>query len=153
MIIELTPAYMDKPLFLRLAKDYVEELAQYDSMIRWDEYVWSRAGWDAQLIMEDRTVQGFVITEKVPFDFYAPAFHVEEFYVVPEARRRGLGMAAVKAITERVEEDLFLYILKRNTQAKLFWGAVEEELRWKRIVRPEIIEEEGCELRVYRTGA
>ena len=151
MNIELTPAYMDKPLFLRLAKDYVETLAQYDSTIRWDENVWSKAAWDAQFIMEDRTVQGFVITDTVSFHVFPDALCIEEFYVVPEARRKGIGLAAARAVTELSDKDVFLYILNGNREARLFWMAVESELGWEKIIRPEIKQEKGCELRVYHT--
>lgn len=142
---------MDRPLFLDIAKDYVDALAQYDSSIRWDEVTWRNAIWRASFIMEDRTVQGFVITDTVPFHIFPSALYIAEFYVVPEARRRGLGIEAVKAITGHWSGDVFLYILKKNALARLFWADVEAELGWTRIERPEIQEEDGCELRVYKT--
>ena len=100
--------------------------------------------------MEDRTAQGFVVTETVTFAMFPDALYIAEFYVVPEARRRGIGLEAVKGITEQWDKDIFLYILDRNTKAKLFWTYVENELDWKRIKRPEIREENGCEKRVYQ---
>ena len=141
---------MDRCLFLRMAKDYVETLAQYDREIRWDEEVWSEAAFRARFIMEDRTAQGFAITEVVPFSLFPDALYIAEFYIVPEARRRGIGLEAVKGITERWDKDIFLYVLDRNTKAKLFWTYVENELNWKRIKRPEIRDENGCEKRVYQ---
>ena len=151
MNIELVSACMDRPLFLSMAKDYIETLAQYDSRIRWDEVAWNENCWKAKFIMEDRTVQGFVVYEKVPFDFYPPAIYIGEIYVVPEARRRGVATAATKAAVGDWDGDVFLYILSGNRGARLLWTDVEAELGWKRINRPEIDEENGCELRVYRT--
>ena len=151
MNIELTPAYMDRPLFLRLAKEYVETLAKFDREIRWDESAWSKAMWRAKLIMEDRTVQGFLIAEEERFDFYPPAFCISEFYIVPEARNRGVGTEAVKVATKGWDGDIFFYVQKSNIQALLFWTAVAEEMEWRKIERSEIDEEEGCRLMVYQT--
>lgn len=150
-MIELASCSMDRNLFLRMAKDYAETLAQYDSEIRWDESAWLSSIWRANFIMEDRTAQGFVMTEHVPFAVYADALCISEFYIVPEARKRRVGMEAVRTVTKDWSGDVFLYILDQNTPARFFWTAVEGELGWKRIQRPEIREERGCELRVYQT--
>jgi len=150
MEIKLSPAVMDRDLFLRMAKDYIATLQKYDENIVWDDASWERAAWQAQFIMEDRTVQGFAIAEVVPFSIFPNALYIAEFYVVPEARRRELGVEAVRAVTKNWNGDVFLYILEKNTQAALFWTAVEAELEWERIERPEIRKEAGCELRVYR---
>jgi len=151
MEVQLTPAYMDKTLFLRLAKDYVDTLSQYDRQIRWDELSWGGSLLKDEFIMEDRTVQGFVITETVQFDFYPPILYITELYVVPEARKRGVGLATVKELMKKWNGDVYLYILDRNTEARIFWNVVEAELGWKRINRSEIQQEEGCELRIYQT--
>lgn len=151
MSVQLAPAYMDRPLFLGMAKDYIETLAQYDGTIRWDETIWGNAMWRAKFIMDERTVQGFVITDTVPFHVFPDALCIEEFYIVPESRRKGIGLEAVKAVTENTDKDVFLYIQNENREARLFWMAVESELGWERINRPEIQQERGCELRVYHT--
>ena len=144
--IDLVPCYSDRGLFLRLAKDYVETLAQYDPTIVWDETTWSGAIWDARFIVEDRTIQGFIITEEMKFKVYNDLLYIEEFYIVPEARNRGVGLAAIEATIEHWSGDVFLYILEHNFAAKGFWTAVERKLGWKRIERPELREERGCEL-------
>lgn len=149
--IELVPCYTDRALFLRLAKEYVETLQEYDPTIVWDEASVSDWIWNASYIMEDRTFQGFIVTERVQFRVYPPLLYVQEFYIVPEARRRGIGLAAVKAIVEKNPGDVFLYILKNNNNARIFWEVVEARLGWRRIERPEIRQERGCELRVYQT--
>ena len=151
MSVVLTPAYMDKTLFLDMAKDYIETLAQYDSSIKWDEQSWTGAMWRANFIMEERTVQGFVITDTVPFHVFPDALYIEEFYIVPEARRKGIGLEAAKAVTANTDKDVFLYILNGNREARLFWMGVESKLGWEKIIRPEIRQEKGCELRVYHT--
>ena len=150
-MVKLASCCMDRELFLRMAKDYIETLSVYDSEIRWDEATWNKMIWNAQFIMEDRTIQGFAVTEVVPFHFFPDAFYIAEFYIAPEARRRHVGTEAVKALTAHWNGDVFLYILGQNTGARFFWTDVEAELGWKRIERPEIREEAGCELRVYST--
>ena len=149
MKIELVPCYLDRELFLRLAKDYIETLHKYDSSIIWDESAMSRTIWDAQFIMEDRTIQGFIISEDIKFTVYKDVKYIAEFYVAPEVRRRGVGKEAVKALLEHWDGDVFLYVLHENFEGRAFWSAVEQELGWRRIDRPEIRQEEGCELRVY----
>ena len=150
MSIELTPACMDKPLFLRMAKDYTETLAIYDKRIRWDEGAWTSEMWHAKFIMEDRIVQGFLIIKEERFDFYPPAMYIQEFYVVPESRGRGIGLEAVKEALGKWDKDIFFYGLKSNVQAAMFWMAVADKLNWRRIRRPEIREESGCRLAVYQ---
>lgn len=149
MEIKLTPCSMDRDLFLRMAKDYINTLHKYDSEIIWERAYWESRVWRSQFIMEDRTVQGFVLTEIEEYYFFPDLMYIGEFYVVPEARRRGIGMAAVKAILKQWSGDLYFYVLDNNTRGKLFWSAVEAELGWKRIERPEVIIEEGCETRVF----
>ena len=150
-MVELTPSCMDRNLFMRMAKDYVDTLSQYDHEIKWDDMAWEQGMWYSQFIVEDRTVQGFIQTEIVPFNVFPSAFYIAEFYVVPEARHRHIGTEAVKAATRSWSGDVFLYILDKNVPARFFWTDVEAELGWKRIERPEIRKEPGCELRVYKT--
>lgn len=151
-MIELTPAYGDKNLYLRMAKDYVMELRKYDSEIVWDEVVWLDAMWHTDFIMEGRTVQGFVYSETVPFNIFPSALYIGEFYIVPEARLKGIGTEAVKELVKGWDGDIYLYILHGNFAARAFWLSVEHEMGWKRIERPEINDGANCELRVYQQG-
>ena len=150
--IDLVPCYSDRALYLSLAKDYIAELSTFDKKIIWDEQAILHLMWNAFFIMEDRTVQGFIVTEEVQFKVFEDLLYIEEFYIVPEARHRGLGVRAVKAAVSRWHGDVFLYILERNYAAQNFWLVVERELGWERIQRPEIRQEKGCELMVYKTS-
>ena len=134
---------------MQLAKEYIETLQKYDSKIIWDEGAMSHAIWDAQFIREGRTVQGFVISEEVKFSIYKDILYIEEFYIEPDARRKGIGREAVRALLEHWDGDVFLYVLHGNFAASAFWAEIEQEFGWKRIQRPEIRKEEGCELRVF----
>ena len=150
-MIELASCFLDRDLFLRMAKDYIDTLATYDNEILWDEVTWNGVIWNAQFIVEDRTIQGFAVTETQRFCFFPDAFYIAEFYIAPEARRKHIGTEAVKALTENWNGDLYLYVIDQNTPARFFWSNVEAELGWKRIKRPELRQEEGCELRVFST--
>lgn len=151
MNVELAPCYLDVDLFLRMSKEYVEELRQYDNTIPWVEQEWKAAAWESSFFIEDRKIQGFAFIQHVKFEVFGDALYIGEFYVEPEARRRGLGFEAIKLLTREWHGDVFLYILDQNKKARFFWTAVEGQLGWKRIQRPEIREEKGCELRVYQT--
>jgi len=150
MSVELAPCYTDRALFLRLARDYIETLRKYDSRIVWDEVSVGEWIWHSQFIIEDRTIQGFVMTEEIDYKIYRDLLYVTEFYIVPEARKRGIGVEAVKSLLRDWHGDVFFYVLHGNFEAKAFWGAVEQKLGWERISRPEIRQEDGCELRVFR---
>lgn len=151
MNIELVPAYTDRKLFMEMAKDYIQTLRQFDRKIIYDESTWQDAAWISSFILEDRTIQGFITKEEVQFKVFPDMLYIGEFYIVPEARKRGVGLNAVKVLMENWHDDVFLYILNGNFAAKAFWGAVEQKLGWKRISRPEVRQEENCELRVYQT--
>ncbi len=150
-MIELAQCAMDKDLYFRMAQDYVDTLSTYDNAIRWDEPSWAQGMWSSQFLMENRTAQGFAMTQRVHFNLFPDALYIAEFYVVPEARRKHLGTDAVRALTRDWSGDVFLYILDKNTPARIFWTDVEAELGWRQIQRPEIHQEPGCELRVYKT--
>ena len=152
MKIEFVPAYSDRALFLRLAKDYVESLRKADELIVWDEPTWMKATWDSWFIVEDRTIQGFIITQEVDFKVYNKLLYIEEFYIVPEARRKKIGFSTIEEIDKTWSGDVFFYVLNRNYGAKAFWEYVERKLEWKKINRPEIREEIGCELMVFEKG-
>lgn len=149
MKVELIPCYTDRKLFLEMARDYIETLAEFDHSIRWDEGTWSEYMWESCFILESRTIQGFICKQEIPFKVYADALYIAEFYVVPDARGRGVGTAAVEELVRNWNGDVFLYILHENFTAKVFWGAVEKKLGWRRVQRPEIRQEPGCELRAF----
>ena len=151
MNIDLAPCYLDVDLFLRMAKEYVETLAEYDHTIRWDEPTWREGAWNSQFFIEDRKIQGFALTEHIRFEMFPDALYIGEFFVDPEARRKHIGFEAVKAMTKDWDGDVFLYILDQNKTAHFFWASVADKLGWKRIQRPEIREEKGCELWVFQT--
>ncbi len=150
MEIEFIPCYSDRELFLKMARDYVKTLHEYDSEIVWDLLTWENAVWNAKFILEDRTIQGFIITEEVEYRMYNDLLYITELYIVPEARKKGIALGAIKEAVKGWGGDIFLYILDRNFEAKMFWTIVEEKLGWKRVERPEIRQERGCELRVYQ---
>lgn len=149
MDIKFMPCYCGKEQFLKLAKDYIEELSMYDNTIKWDERAAEDWMWDTNFILENNKIRGFIFSEIPLIGKDKPYLYIAEFYIVPEARMRGLGFEAVKAFMKQWDGGVFLYVLNRNEPAKGFWTAVEQRLGWKRILEPEIRQESGCELRVF----
>lgn len=149
MKINFMPCHSGKELFLKLAKDYVEELSTYDNTIKWDEKAAEDWMWDTDFILENGKIRGFIFSEVPTIGANQMFLYIAEFYIVPEARMRGLGFEAVKAFMKHWDGDVFLYVLDRNKPAKGFWGTVEQRLGWKRIEDPRIRQESGCELRVF----
>lgn len=151
-MIELVPAYTEKKLFRDMLKDYLETLHKYDSRIRFEETTVEDIVWYTEFILSDGKVSGFALTEKVDFEGKSSLLYIGEFYIVPERRNKGIGLAAVKKITENWDGDLFLYVLDGNIRAEAFWNAVGSRLGWKCTDRPEIRREPGCRLRIYSVG-
>ena len=110
--------------------------------------------WESVFIVEDRQIQGFICATIERFNIFPDALYIGEFFIVPEARQKGIGTEAVKKLIEMFEwsGDIFLYILHGNFVARAFWLSIEHEYDWKRINRPEIKEASNCELRVYQQG-
>ena len=146
--VTFSPCFCNEELFVTLAKDYIEELAKYDCTIKWDEEAVRQWAWNSDFILEDGELSGFVYAEcpTIKDDEY---LYIAEFYIIPKARRHGIGYEAVRMATEFWDGNIFLYILDRNETARNFWTTVEQRLGWKRIEEPEIIRESGCELRVF----
>ena len=150
MSIEFLPCYHGKDLFMKLAKDYIEELRKFDSSIKWDERTVEDWVWDSNFIVESGKIRGFMFTEFPTICDGKDFLYIAEFYIVPESRMRGLGFSAVEAYTRSWDGNVFLYVLDRNEPAKGFWKTVEQRLGWKRVEEPEIRQENGCELRVFQ---
>jgi len=152
MSIEFVPCHKDRGFFICLAKEYVDELSEYDRRIVWDEDMWSKTMWDADFIVDGGVLCGFVCKNEVSFRGRKKILYISEFYIAKDERNRKVGLEAARGLVEGWNGDVCLYILDRNDGAKGFWDAVERELGWERIVRPEMKVLDGCELRVYKVG-
>ena len=132
MEIEFAPCYTDRALFLRLAKDYIETLRMYDPRIVWDEASVSEWIWHSQFIIEDRTIQGFVVTEEIDYKIYRNLLYIGEFYIAPEARRCGVGKEAVRKLlrntsisTSTATSRLIMPNITSPHAGKNFWKKVK----------------------------
>ncbi len=106
-----------------------------DALERWhnDYAVWLGDETHRIFVAEpERTVQGFVTAQRWgPPPIYAPTseVYVNELYVAPEARRRGLGTQLVRAVRHWAEslsaDRLRLQALAGNAASRAFWAAQE----------------------------
>lgn len=79
----------------------------------------------------DGAIQGFATAHRTgPPPIYAPAHEVylDELYVVPEARRQGLGRQLVQAVQHWAEQlpaaRIRLQMMSANDAANAFWEAL-----------------------------
>ena len=149
MNVELVPCIKDRDFFIYLAQEYVKELQKYDDRIIWDEVTWDRGIWDSLFIVDGGILCGFLCKKEIEFKNKKPLLFIDEFFISPDERHRGVGMEAVRCLVKGWSGDVGFYILDQNEGAKKFWNAVEKEMGWVAIERPEIRKEEDCELRVF----
>ena len=109
--------------------DYIHELLPYESFDRSD--VSDEESWKMQF--SDGTRHCWILrgNERVGFVFYRPVtiferyWEIVQFYIVPSARRRGIGTAAVKELTSLVRKeewaDRIMYMVLKRNPANAFW--------------------------------
>ncbi len=65
---------------------------------------------------------GFVVLGTFPNASIDGALYIQEFYVLPQFRRKGFGRAAVRIICESCKDQkVEFFVLKENPVAKRFW--------------------------------
>lgn len=78
---------------------------------------------DYFILNDEGKIVGFVLLGQYPNSFSRHDIFIGEFYVIPEYRRHGHGLAAVNSLIDLYPEyDISMFILKKNFGAKLFWN-------------------------------
>ena len=148
----MIPASRYADIYGELVKEYIEELHQYDETQVFDETLnWQASVPCTNLIVCDSHVVGFIFFG-VNTDKSLPrhSFGIAEFYIRVAYRRKGLGFAVVRDLSEYWFGNIYLEILDKNFPATAFWDHVEQELHWERLADMSAYpHNEGCELRVY----
>ena len=118
--------FAEKPMLAAMMDDYLAEMAALLHLTvafdpRLDRY-WSEPGerWP-YWIVDDRERVGFVL---VRYDRENSRFEVAEFFVVPQSRRRGIGIAAARAVLRRHPGQWRITQRERNANAIAFWHRV-----------------------------
>lgn len=127
--------------FIKMYKDYVQTLAPYNPLVKvqlaedYACYYLSQeftAGISAYLLktQEDETV-GFIIVGSGDMDT-APKTNwcIHEFYILPEYRRKGVGIKALEKFQKMHTGKVCYFVLKQNTPAQAFWKAATERMGW-----------------------
>lgn len=122
-------------LFNEMYKNYHNELGQYSKVIKFNPYptefledIKKESIWETYYILSDsgQTI-GFVIIGIKSNKHYLSDFYIAETYIRKEYRRKGYATKAIKEIILKKRADCYcLYILKKNTKAKMFWKRFNE---------------------------
>lgn len=78
------------------------------------------------LMLDDDQIVGFVIITQAELLYTKADYCIEEFFVIPERRREGIGLNIFKQIIKRYQGMGSLYVLKANLPAQSFWNKVLE---------------------------
>lgn len=132
-MIELTPVQPSEQADLRrMAEAYWEELMPkatvlQDSASR-DRYFADSFRWDGE---QDRPYWALRTGERVGFVTFSrngESAYIDDFYVLPGARRQGLGRAIVQALAAFFDRDgvtlIELSVRRDNPRALAFWEAM-----------------------------
>jgi predicted acetyltransferase len=124
----------DAPLIRSLLDDYLRELSGHRDLpvgatdaasYRHLDAYWREPGRHAFLIRRGGRTVGFALI-RGPASTGSPVHQMAEFYVEPEARRRGIGRDAVIEMWERFPGDWELQVHSRNAGAVRFWSSCVE---------------------------
>jgi len=145
--IELEPALAaHKPYLRSLLSDYLVEFEQYGGSgpdyPYFDAY-WEQPDhrWPILIQLEGRCV-GFAFVNTWSPSGKGTDFAIAEFYVVPDARRHGVGLEAAKRVLNSRSGQWELSIMERNAPAQKFWPRVIEAVGAEdveRIVFDEVV--------------
>ncbi|MGB3811512.1 MAG: GNAT family N-acetyltransferase [Parvibaculum sp.] len=129
MTITLSAAQVqDKPLLRALLADYLTELATYDEVDfaypYFDAY-WKEEGqrWP-WFIYDDGALMGFALVNRLSRSGQKVDYAMAEFYVLPQARGHGRGVAAALAVFAVHPGQWELTVFPHNTPAQKFWPKV-----------------------------
>lgn len=116
----------DKPELGRLLEVYLRELSAYGPVempYRFFDAYWQEPGrrWP-YLFGEGDGTAGFAFVRLV--DGSGSVFEMAEFCVLPEQRRRGVGVAAARAVFKRHPGSWSLGVLRENEAGRRFWAGV-----------------------------
>ncbi|HLK25142.1 MAG TPA: GNAT family N-acetyltransferase [Caulobacteraceae bacterium] len=142
MAVALVPASIgDKPMLRQMLESYLVELSAFDPAITPDypylDIYW--AGGEARwpiLITQDGGVAGFALIRSADDGGGA---EMAEFYVRPDARRSGAGLAAAVGLFKAHPGAWTLSILLDNGPARAFWPRAIAAAKGERV---SIAEEE-----------
>jgi predicted acetyltransferase len=129
--IELKPALAThKPLLRGLLSDYLTEFEQYGGSgpdYPYFDTFWQEPNnrWPVLICLEGKC-GGFAFVNTWSPSGRGTDFAIAEFYVVPGARRSGIGLQAAKTILQTRPGLWELSIMKLNAPARIFWPRVIE---------------------------
>ena len=135
-MVSLSRADLVPDILRYMAKNYVAELSLFDDTIRWNENAWSETIPYTYMMRTDnnREPVGFVTVRVLVRNDGPGALYIDEMYVAPEFRRKGIALDAVRVLVRNWDNNVCLHVLSGNEPAKSFWDCVEERLHWARVI-------------------
>jgi predicted acetyltransferase len=109
-----------------LLDEYLAELSAYGEVnlsYPWLDAYWQlvEARWPYLIEGDDGAVQGFALVNTYAPDGLSSDFAMAEFYIVPSARRLGIGHLAAAATFRHHPGTWSLSVLRDNAAAQRFW--------------------------------
>lgn len=147
-------------LFERLYSDYDRELALYSARLRekpvsgsdfLDMYLNSFL-MKLFLVNKAGAVVGFCLLGFGENTHPDTDYYIAEFYVVPEVRQKGYGMAAVKQLLAWFPGKHCYHVLKENQAALAFWKATKEFCHWVDLPITDTLELHDCFFYAFDTN-
>lgn len=113
----------DEGMFRGSYMKYLEELNRMDESVEVkkdsiEEYL---ASYDVYMIIKDCMYVGFLVIGTCPFCPKDADYFIAEFCILPQYRRKKIGTLVMKKFFDDYKGRYFLYILKKNAPALMFW--------------------------------
>jgi predicted acetyltransferase len=151
--IEIKVASVDeRPMLRSYLDEYLSELRRYGDV--GVGYPYFNAYWQDESrwpysIHESGQLAGFAFVNSVSLSGRDTDFSLAEFYIVPEARRRGIGRDAANVVLSAHRGTWELRVMCRNTPAQKFWPSAIEAAQAREIER---VDKDGDTIYRFRIG-
>jgi predicted acetyltransferase len=129
MSVTVRPTRADERPHLRaLLDEYLVELSRYGDVsltYPWFDAYWQAGEWRWPYLIEDgeQATLGFALVNTHAPQGLTADYAMGEFYIVPSARRRGVGHEAAAATFGQHPGSWALSVMNGNVAAQRFWPA------------------------------
>ena len=127
----------EKEIFKDMFYKYHNELSQYSTRLRdinlTDEYIEKIFNYEysqKMFLVNDNEVVGFCIVDLNGYERSSSYYFLDEFYILPEYRRKRYGTEAIESILTEFQGEWHMYILKDNLIAQKFWCNVFNSINY-----------------------
>lgn len=142
-----------KPVLRHLLADYLSELSRYGEVefaYRYFDTYWDKgeSRWP-YLFRENHQLVGFAFVNNWSPSGRGTDFSMAEFYIVSDARRRGVGRDAAKTVLLAYSGVWELSVMSLNASARRFWPNAIEAAQARQL---QHVEHNGEAIYRFRIG-